>query len=307
MVKSVGAESEAATVWPRSMLRWTTTPSTGDLMSVRERSISASRSFACFCRIAASADRVCASASAMSASSPTSSAFCEAICASTESSVAFWTSVAVFAVSNPACEAMLRAMSSVWRSRVRFASASCAATRSRWAAEVAQRRLGAHAGRADAVDAGLAHAEIGARLLDVGVGGVAPGPDLGRVEPGDDLPFLHLAVVVGEDLDHLPRQLRPDEHGRDRVQRAGRAHARRDRRRGRPRQAGRARRRRCRRAGSRRTSPLRRQGALRRRSRKANAARNPRCGECRSSIFADFRRAGELTLRHARRRPGGPR
>src|SRR5215211_4919004 len=196
MVKSVGAESEAATVWPRSMLRWTTTPSTGDFTSVRERSISASRSFACFCRIAASADRVCASASAMSASSPTSSAFCEAIWASTESSVAFWTSVAVFAVSNPACEAMLRAMSSVWRSRVRFASASCAA--------------------------------IGAGLLDVGVGGVAPGPDLGRVEPGDDLPLLHLAVVVGEDLDHLPRQLRPDEHGRDRVQRAGRAHARRD-------------------------------------------------------------------------------
>ena len=56
MVKRVGAESEAATVWPSSMSRFTTTPSTGDLMSVRARSISMSRSFASRCRIIASAD-----------------------------------------------------------------------------------------------------------------------------------------------------------------------------------------------------------------------------------------------------------
>ena len=165
----------------------------------------------------------------MSASSPTSSAFCEAICASTESSVAFWTSVCRPRRVEPrlrgdvagdelglAVEGALR-VGELGRDPLALGR------------EVAQRRLGAHARRADAVDAGLAHAEIGARLLDVGVGGVAPGPDLGRVEPGDDLPLPHLAVVVGEDLDHLPRQLRPDEHGRDRVQRAGRAHARRDR------------------------------------------------------------------------------
>jgi hypothetical protein len=95
--------------------------------------------------------------------------------------------------------------------------------------QIAQVRLGAQAGGAAPVDLGPAHRGFGARLLDVGGGGVAARPDLLLVEAGDDLAGFDRRIVVGEDLDDQPRELRADQHGRHRVQGTGGAHARRDR------------------------------------------------------------------------------
>ena len=90
-------------------------------------------------------------------------------------------------------------------------------------------RLGALPGRLRALDLGAPHGEVGPALLEIGPGGVAPRLDLLRIKPGDHLTRLHRAVVVGEDLDDLARELRADQHRGHRVEGAGGAHARRDR------------------------------------------------------------------------------
>lgn len=51
--------------------------------------------------------------------------------------------------------------------------------------------------------------EVGPGLLEIGCGGVAPGPDLVAVEARHDLAGLHLRIVVGEDLDDLAGELEP--------------------------------------------------------------------------------------------------
>ena len=83
----------------------TTTPSTGDRMSVRARSISMSLSLASRCSDQRLAGRDLRLGSSMSASRPAISALDEAICASAEASVAVWISTCVLAV----IEGVLRA------------------------------------------------------------------------------------------------------------------------------------------------------------------------------------------------------
>ena len=62
IVKRTGAWNDAATVWPTSYCRLTTTPSIGDAIRVYERFVSACFSAACACATAAAAESrvVCA-------------------------------------------------------------------------------------------------------------------------------------------------------------------------------------------------------------------------------------------------------
>ena len=79
------------------------------------------------------------------------------------------------------------------------------------------------------VPLGLLHGHRGARRLEIGLGLahamlVGFGRDL-----GDQLAGLHGAVEVDEDFAELPRDLRADLHGHDRVERAGGGYRRGDR------------------------------------------------------------------------------
>ena len=187
MVNSVGAESEAATVWPRSIWRCTTTPSTGERISVRARSISMSRSLASRCRITASAGlQLRLGERDVGVEPDRARPGAEAICASEEASVAFWTSV----WRARRVERRLRADAARDELGLPVEVAPRvgelrAATRSRCASEVLHRRLGALPGRLRARRSGRARmARSARRLLEIGAGGVAPRLDLRRDRAG---------------------------------------------------------------------------------------------------------------------------
>ena len=78
----------------------------------------------------------------------------------------------------------------------------------------------------DLLDHALLHEAVGAHLFEVGARGVVLGADLIGIEPCHDLVGFHLRIIIGEDFDHLAGQLRADDHGRDRIDRSGRAHGR---------------------------------------------------------------------------------
>jgi hypothetical protein len=118
-----GADRLTATVWPRSTLRWMTTPLTGARMTVRSRSI-------CAWASVASRMRTDASALAMPASAAPIAARCAASWARVALSDASAASASLTALSISRWEKTPRPESDVFRSRSR--AASWAWTWARW-------------------------------------------------------------------------------------------------------------------------------------------------------------------------------
>jgi hypothetical protein len=80
----------------------------------------------------------------------------------------------------------------------------------------------------DLLDHAFLHELVGAHLREVGARRIELGADLIGVEPRHHLVGFDLRIIIGEDLDHLSGQLRADDHGCGRIDRAGGADGRDD-------------------------------------------------------------------------------